>query len=250
MRIDTGLQRAWRFSGSVCLLVFTVASLSDASFPVSSETRESRESRYQISSHGFRVGELKTVMRPVREGNRQLVRFVADQTINAGFLFFSLRSVSREEALISEEGTVGYRRNWTENGRTRGVEAEFLRDRVDLTVKEEGKTRNVTIPRSQFDFTTMDCPETTIPREGGELVIRLLDLEHARVVRRRYVWTKTETVTVGELTIRCRVVDFEDPDNRCRRWITRDPQGVIIARQEGKGKAGTYILKMTSLGKG
>lgn len=232
------------------MLVFTVVSLSDASFPVSSETRESRESRYQISSRGFRVGELKTVMRPVREGNRQLVRFVADQNINAGFLFFSLRSASREEALISEEGTVGYRRNGTENGRSRSVEAEFFRDRVDLTVREEGKTRNVTIPRSRFDFTTMDCPETTIPHEGEQLEIRLLDLEHARVINRRYIWTKTETVTVGERTIRCRVVDFEDPDNRCRRWITRDAQGVIIARQEGKGKAGSYILKMTSLGQG
>jgi len=250
MRIYTGLQRVWRFSGSACLLVFAVVSLSDASFPVLSETRESRESRYQISSRGFRVGELKTVMRPVQEGNRQLVRFVADQTINAGFLFFSLRSVSREEALIGEEGTVGYRRTGTENGRTRSVEAQFSQNSVFLTVREDGKTRSVTIPRTRFDFTTMDCPETTIGQEGEQLEIRLLDLEHARVINRRYIWTKTETVTVGERTIRCRVVDFEDPDNRCRRWITRDAQGVIIARQEGKGKAGSYILKMTSLGKG
>jgi hypothetical protein len=93
----------------------------------------------------------------------------------------------------------------------------------------------------------MDCPETTIAREGEQLEIRLLDLENARVVNRRYVWAKTETVKVGEQTIRCRVVDFEDPDNACRRWIARDGLGVIIARQEGKGKAGPYVLKMTSL---
>ncbi len=228
-------------------LFLALVTMSAAALHGASDPHAFRKASYQISSRGFRVGELKSMMQPVVRDGQRLVRFEANTSIDAGFLFFALRSISYEEALVGEAGTVGYRRSETENGRTRSVEAQFFPNHVTLIVREVDSLRMVTIPRAHFDFTTMDCPEATIVREGEQLEIRLLDLAQARVVTRRYRWLKTEAVTIGRRTIHCRIVDFEDSDDNCRRWIARDGIGVIIARQEGQGKSGSYVLQMTSL---
>jgi hypothetical protein len=54
-------------------------------------------------------------------------------------------------------------------------------------------------------------------------------------------------MTIGGKIIHCRVVDFEDPDNRCRRWITQDNKGILIVRQEGSGSSGSYLLKLAAI---
>ena len=77
--------------------------------------------------------------------------------------------------------------------------------------------------------------------------MRLLDLETLSVVTRRYTWVRSEDVTVDGKRIRCRVIDFEDPNKKCRRWISAGEPGVIITRQDGKGKSGSYSLRMTHL---
>ncbi|MCM2359954.1 MAG: hypothetical protein NDI77_17515 [Geobacteraceae bacterium] len=43
------------------------------------------------------------------------------------------------------------------------------------------------------------------------------------------------------------MVDFEDPNKKCRRWIRPDELGAIVVRQDGKGKEGSYSLRMTQL---
>lgn len=237
-----------RKSAARMAVVLALAAVSAAAVPgQSSAGRPEREARYHILSRGFRVGELKTVMQPRSMDGKSLVRFEASTSIDASFIFFSVKSKSREEALISESGTVSYTRHATENGRTRDVTAHFAPAMVRIEINENGQLKRVEIPRDRFDFTTMDCPETTMPREGSKVEIRLLDLENARVVNRRYTWVRNETITIGDRSIRCRVVDFEDPDNSCRRWIARDELGVIIAKQEGKGKTGSYTLRMERL---
>jgi hypothetical protein len=72
-------------------------------------------------------------------------------------------------------------------------------------------------------------------------------MEQATVVTRRFHFVKTEDIEVGGKTIRCKVVDFSDPANNCRRWVASDGRGVIIVRQEGKGKGGSYALRLVSL---
>ncbi len=209
-----------------------------------------RESHYQINSRGFKVGEMKSTSQPLVRDGRRLVRFSSTTAIDAQFLFVSKQSMSRDEALVGDNGPVEYRHSSHENGLEREVEARFTDSQVRLEVKEGGKSRLVTFLRDRYDFTTMDCAEMSLSKEGDKREIRLLDLENAKVVTRKYVWRKSEEITVGGKSIRCRVIDFEDQDNNCRRWVTRDETGILIARQEGKGKSGSYVLKLTGFVEG
>lgn len=208
-----------------------------------------RTLRYRITSRGLNVGEMKTVLTPVQHAGSGAVRFESDLAIDANLLFYKLSSHSREQALIGEQGTLSYQRQGTENGKNSSVVAVLDGDGFRFKLQENGAARTVLVPKSSYDFTTMDCPETTLKREGETMEVRLLELEHARVVKRRLHWVKSEEVEIGERRLKCRVVDFSDPNNSCRRWLSKEG-GVIIVRQEGKGKAGNYTLRMTSLQEG
>jgi archaeosine-15-forming tRNA-guanine transglycosylase len=206
-----------------------------------------RESLYQINSHGFHVGEMKTLFQPLTLDGRLMVRFRATTEIDANFLFFSRQSVSRADALVGKNGTIEFHHSYQGDGEAREVAATFSDTGVRLDVREGGKLRTVVFPRGRYDYTTMDCAEMSLTREGEQRVIRLLDLEHVRVVSRNYRWEKSEDIPIGGRNINCRVIDFEDRDTRGRRWITQDEKGIIIVREEGCGESGSYVLKLTGL---
>lgn len=231
-----------RFSALPILLLLASCLLCHAETPRSG----GRTLRYRITSRGLNVGDMKTVMTPVQHAGGAAVRFESDLTIDAKLLLYRVSSRSREQAVIGEQGTLSYRHQGEENGRSSSVEAVLERDGFHFRVSENGSARTVLVPRSSYDYTTMDCPETTLQREGETMEVRLLDLEHARVVKRRLHWVKSEEVEIGGRRLKCRVVDFSDPNNSCRRWVSKEG-GVLIVRQEGKGKAGNYSLRMTSL---
>ncbi|MBJ6724447.1 hypothetical protein [Geomesophilobacter sediminis] len=73
-------------------------------------------------------------------------------------------------------------------------------------------------------------------------------MEQATVVPRRCHLVRSEEVEVGGRKILCKVVEFSGPNNRCRRWVTSDERGVLIVRQDGSGKGGTYSLRLISMG--
>lgn len=206
-----------------------------------------RESLYQINSHGFHVGEMKTIFQPQMLDGRLTVRFRATTEIDANFLFFSKQSVSRADALVGKNGTIEFHHSYQGDGEAREVEATFSDAEVRLDIKEAGTARTVIFPRDRYDYTTMDCAEMSLTKEGEQRVIRLLDLEHVRVVTRSYRWKKSEDIPIGARSINCRVIDFEDRDTHGRRWITQDEKGIIIVREEGCGESGSYVLKLTGL---
>lgn len=206
-----------------------------------------RKSSYQINSRGFRVGEMKTSTQPLFRKGQRLIHFKSTTKIDANFLFYSKQSICNDEAVVGVHGPVEFHHSRLENGSLREVEAKFAESQVRLEIKEGGKSRSAVFSRDRYDFTTMDCAEMSLGREGDRKEIRLLDLENSRIESRKYHWLKSEEVTIGGKKILCRVVDFEDQENRCRRWITRDGKGILIARQEGKGNAGSYVLKIVSL---
>jgi len=226
----------------ICLLL--------ASHPVCRAQEASpggRTLRYRITSRGFGVGELKTVITPVHQAGSRAVRFESDLAIDANLLLFKVSSKSREDAVIGEQGTLSYRRQGRDNGKSLTVDAALEGGTFRFRVNDNGVARSVAVPRSSYDFTTMDCPETTMRREGDTMEVRLLDLEHARIVTRRFHWIKSEDLEVGGKRLRCRVVDFSDADNSCRRWVSKDERGVVIVRQDGKGKSGNYSLRAVSV---
>jgi hypothetical protein len=233
-------KKTWFLPLSISLLIFAITAEALESVP-------GRESRYQITSRGFRVGEMKTSSQPLLRDGRRIILFKSTTTIDAKFLFFSKQSKSQDEALVSDTGPIEYHHSKHEDGRVREVAATFTVSQVRLDIREAGMSREITFSRDRYDSTTMDCAEMSLVKEGDRKEIRLLDLENGKIVTRKYFWRKSEDMTISGKTFHCRVVDFEDPDNRCRRWITQDNKGVLIARQEGKGASGSYLLKLAVL---
>ncbi|MCM2357014.1 MAG: hypothetical protein NDI77_02615 [Geobacteraceae bacterium] len=206
-----------------------------------------RESSYTVYSRGLRVGELKTVCSLVPYHEKKALKFEARTRVNANFVVYSYKLDTEEEALVSDEGTVRYRRTTREKDDVCQVEGRLDRGRFLLDIRENGVRRTLAVDRDRYDYTTMECPEITMRREGDEMTLRLLDLETLTVVTRRYRWVKSEEIAVDGQRIRCRVVEFEDPNKKCRRWIRPDEVGAIVVRQDGKGKDGSYSLRMTQL---
>lgn len=209
-----------------------------------------RESSYTVYSRGLRVGELKTVCSIVPYHDKKALKFEARTRVNADILVYSYKLDTDEEALVSDEGTVRYRRTTREKDDVCQVEGRLDRGRFLLDIRENGVRRTMAVNREQYDYTTMECPEITMKREGDQMTLRLLDLETLTVVTRKYRWVKSEEIAVGGEQIRCRVIDFEDPNKKCRRWIRPDEVGAIVVRQDGKGKDGSYSLRMTQLRSG
>lgn len=207
-----------------------------------------RESRYEIFSRGLRVGNLTTSFSLATYNGRRALRFESDTRVKADLLVYSVSYESHETALVTEVGTVSYKRSDRRKGQQLEASGRLERGRFVLDVTENGSRRTLLFDKSRYDHTTMECPEVLMVREGEEMSLRLLDFETLSIVTRRYRWVKSEDVVVEGKPVRCRVIDFEDPHKKGRRWIKADDLGVIIARQDGKGTDGSYSLRMTKLG--
>ena len=203
-----------------------------------------RESFYRIYAKGFRIGEFKSVYSIVPHENRKVLKFEAHTKIDANFVFYSYSLDSREEAFVGEEGAIRYRRTSKDNGVSQQIEGKLENGKFVFDIRENGSRRSMAVPREQFDATTMECPEISLKREGDEATLRILDLEKLMVVKRHYRWIKNEEVTVDGKNTLFRVVDFEDANKSGRRWIRKDEIGVSIARQDGRGKDGSYSLRL------
>lgn len=222
------------------LLIVIVAGTGYAAATVSN----ARESLYRIYAKGFKIGEFRSAYSLVPHDNRKVLKFEAHTRIDANFVFYTYSLDSREEALVGEEGAVRYSRTSRENGVSQQIAGRLDNGRFLFDIREKGGNRSLAVPKEQYDATTMECPEISLKREGDEMTLRILDLEKLAVVKRHYRWVRSEEVTVEGKTALYRVIDFEDANKKGRRWIRKDGIGVIIARQDGKGKDGAYSLRM------
>jgi hypothetical protein len=206
---------------------------------------EKTEAEYDVYSHGLRVGELQTLTTRLSDGERKSLKFSGITHINLNLLLYSYQLDSEEEALLEEKETIGYRRTTRENGHICQVVGRLDKGMFCLTIDQDGSRRTMNVMRKEYDHTTMDCLELGLRHAGDEAVFRVLDLEKLGVVMRKYRWLRNEEVTVNGKRITCRVIDFQDENKKCRRWITLGDVGALIARQDGNGKSGSYSLRMT-----
>lgn len=205
---------------------------------------DSGASRFSIYSHGFRIGEATTVCSLTGSGDRTTCRFSNSTRIHASFLVRSYSLEKHEEALVGKGGTLRYTRSCRENGHSLAVEGALENNEFRIRVTENRDVRTIVIPRGRYDYTTMECPEIYLKREGEKVTLRLLDFDTLEVVTRHYTWLRSEELRVGGKSYTFRVVEFEDKNKRCRRWIRSDDAGVMIARQEGNGKGGSYSARL------
>lgn len=228
-------------AGFIVLAAFWTAKASSVSLS------DSRESVYEVFSHGLKVGEVKTVCAPLSGERNKTYRFESSTRINAHFLFYSYSLDKKEEAKVGKGGTLHYRRTSLENGKTVHVAGRFEGGAFRFTIDENSSKRDLIVPRENYDYTTMDCPEIALGPGEKERTLRILDLENLVVVKRKYRWVRNEDVDVNGRQIHCKVVDFEDPVRKGRRWVDLDDLGILVARQDGKGKGISYSSKLTSL---
>ena len=211
---------------------------------VRSGNSETRESRFSVYSHGLRIGEATSVCSLSNSGEHNSFRFSNSTRINANFLIRSYSLENHEDAVVGKEGTLRYSRSGKENGVATTVEGALENNEFRLRITENNSPRTLAIPRERYDYTTMECPEIRLKHEGEKMTARLLDLENLEVVTRHYNWVRSEELQIGGRKYTFRVVDFEDKNKKCRRWVRPDNVGVMIARQEGQGKSGAYSVKL------
>lgn len=228
-------------AGLNIMLLFGAAICSGSGF------HNARESFYSVFSHGFKVGEVKTVCEPLTSENKRYFKFHSETRVKANFLFYSYRLDKTEEALVSGDGAFYYKRTSMQNGKVQQVEGQLQKSNFCFTIEQGGERHTQVFSRDEYDFTTLDCPEVALGPEEKEKTLRVLDFEHLKVVKRTYKWLKNEDISVDGRQIQCKVVDFTDPYKKCRRWVKLDELGVLIVRQDGKGKDGSYSTRIMSL---
>jgi hypothetical protein len=206
------------------------------------------ETKYDVVTKGFRVGNILTLQRSVDEGGINTVHFENRTAVNASFLWFHYNLMTSERAVIKGENLVSYSFHKKAKGEDVTAEGRLDGDTFRFNVNENGKKRTIAIRRSSYDHTTMECPEATMDFGAtGKMVLKMLDTEFMTVVERRYRLVREEIYRVGDKEYHCRIVDFTDPNKSCRRWIGKDGDAVIMFRQDGKNRDGSYSVRATEL---
>ncbi len=204
--------------------------------------------RYDVTTRGFHIGNATASQKVSREGGVTVVRFENRTDIGASFLWMRHCLSSSEKATIKDNKLLTYSRNEMVNGTEIKVEGRLVGDAFRFEVSENGKRRSVVIPCSSYDRTTMECPEATMDfMANGETTIRILDTEYMTVVERRYRLVRNDDYKIDGKEYPCRVVDFSDIHKSCRRWIGKDNDAIILFRQDGKSKEGSYSVRASVL---
>lgn len=227
-------------------ITFTLALITFLTPSSWSGTSGTRESRFGVYSHGFRIGEMVSTNSSGSDATADTLKYSSSTNIDANFIVSSYRLENHEEALVAKGGTLRYSRSSNENGRSTQVNVTLENNAFVVTVSENNTSRVLTFPRDHYEYTTMECPELHLKKEGDRMSARLLDLETLEIVTRRYTWVRSEELQVGTMKYIFRVIDFEDKNKKCRRWIKPDTIGAIIARQEGHGKTGSYSVRLVA----
>jgi len=206
------------------------------------------ETGYHVISKGFRIGRVTTSQKAAVEGGAKVIHFENRTDVEASFLWMNYCHDSCEKATIRDGKLLTYSRTEKVNGKDIKVEGRMVGDSFRFEVIENGKRRSVVIPCSSYDRTTMECPEATMDlTSNGEATVRILDTEFMTVVTRKYRLVRNDKYKIDGREYACRVVDFSDPHKSCRRWIGKDRDAVILFRQDGKGKEGSYSVRATAL---
>ncbi|MEI6215256.1 MAG: hypothetical protein WCP10_14215 [Desulfuromonadales bacterium] len=203
---------------------------------------------YKVSSTGLSIGEVTTTQRTTEESGIISIHFETRTAVSASFLWMGYALDTVEKGTIQKGELISYSRKGRENGAVIDVEGHLEHSTFRLDVRENGVTRSISIPRSSYDFTTMECPEARIDfTEKPRVTLKVLDVEKLAVVRREYQLVRTAHYKIAGKEYPCRVVDFSDQNKSARRWVFWDGSAVVMYRQDGKGDKSSYSVQATSV---
>lgn len=216
----------------------------------SAENNTKTVARYTVSSMGFTIGDVTTTQRMTKEGGVPSVHFETRAVIKASFLWMGYRQDTVEKGILQKGELVRYSHKGEENGTMLDVEGRLEHAAFRFDTRKQGAEHVVVIPRSSYDYTTMECPEARIDFSGKSLVtLRILDVEKMAVVKRNYHLFGTTTYEVAGKEYPCRIIDFSDQNKKARRWIAWDGTTVVMYRQDSTGEKNSYSVQATSVTK-
>jgi hypothetical protein len=203
---------------------------------------------YKVYSRGFTIGDVTTTQRTTDENSVPIAHFETRTSVKASFLWMGYQLSSIEKGTLLNGSLLSYSHKGQENGVTVDVEGRLENAAFRFDVREQGVARSVVIPRSSYDYTTMECPEARLDFSGKpQITLRILDVEKMAVVKREYRLVRTEQYTVGGKEYPCRVIDYSDQNKKARRWINWDGTAVVMYRQDSRGEKNSYSVQATSV---
>ncbi len=204
---------------------------------------------YTVSSMGISIGKVKTSQHITEEGGVQTVHFETRAAINASFLWSGYHQDTMERGTLRNGTLVHYSRSGLENSTAVDIEGKLDATSFHFYIHEEnGTTRLVSIPRSSFVHTTMECPEARLDfSTHSRVTLPILDVEKMMVVKREYHLLENTYYTIGGKKVPCRMVEFSDKNKKSKRWINWDGTTVLMYRQDGNGGSGSYSVKADSV---
>jgi hypothetical protein len=205
---------------------------------------------YTVSSRGFSVGDVVTTQHISDESGNNRIHFETRTSVQASFLWFGYQLSSVEKGILQNGTLISYSHKGQENGASIDVDGRLENAVFRLEIHERGTTRSINIPRSSYDYTTMECPEARIDfSEKPRITLRILDVEKQAVVKREYHLVRTTHYAVSRKEYPCKIVDFSDQHKKARRWIAWDGSAVVMFRQDGQGDKNSYSVQATSVNK-
>ncbi len=205
---------------------------------------------YKVSSLGMTIGDATTSQQLSEEGGHTRVSFETKTRVKAALLWFGYQLMTSERGTLRDGELTSYSRKGEENGARIDSEGALQGGVFRFAVKENGTARIVSIPRSSYDYTTMECPEAFIDFPGrGQVTLRILDVENHAVVNREYRFVANTDCMVGTRKFPCRVVDLVDRNKRMRRWVNKDGNAIVVYRQESNDAKQNYSVQATAVTK-
>jgi uncharacterized protein (UPF0262 family) len=205
---------------------------------------------YKVSSMGLNIGDVATTQRMTEDGGVPSLKFETRTAVKASFLWMGYHQDTIEKGTLQKRDLISYSRKGQENGVTIDIEGRLEHSSFRFEVREHGTVRYIVIPRSSYDFTTMECPEARLDfSDNTPVTLNILDVEKMSVVKRNYRLIRNTHYTVAENEYPCRIIDYSDQNKKARRWIAWDGSTVLMYRQDGKGEKNTYSVQATSVTK-
>lgn len=229
-------------------LLVTVALCLVPSCLLSAGTGTKTIARYRVSSMGLSVGDVVTTQRMSDKEGGVTVHFETRTTVNASFLWMGYQLAAVEKGTLHNGTLISYSRKGKENGVGINIEGRLEHATFRFDVREQGAMHSVVIPRSSYDYTTMECPEARLDfSDRPQVTLRVLDVEKMAVVKREYRLVRNGSYTVAGKEYPCRIIDYSDLNKKARRWTSWDGSAVVMYRQDGKGEKDAYSVQATAV---
>ncbi|WP_338848534.1 hypothetical protein V8J88_06495 [Massilia sp. W12] len=188
--------------------------------------------QYRLINNGDQVGTLET-WRSTREegGQANLLQQHRLRIHSEGFLF-SYRLDADEKMLIAPDGLRNYINSAKEDGERSSIVAGLDAGVMKLRLEEDG-VKQYRFQQSEYDATSEDAAQVFLAGGQSEAVMRVLDLEHAKIDQIRYHRLPDETLELAGQRFQTRVLSFASTLRKAsgRQWYAAHSTGDVLVRE-------------------